>query len=279
LAAFREAARLGADMVEFDVQMSADNIPVVIHDGTVDRFSGHAGEVRRKTLAELRSIDAGRGERIPTLDEAIQTCREALLGMYIELKTGAAIEAVAARARRRGWTATRLRVQGAFHSPAMLPAASALAPVLAACQVSSLRRPVISTTTASLMSPGCNLRSHLLKHITDPVRFIEAMDQVATFADLCIEVGSGSNLSRFVAGWLDLPVLPLDVAGDTIDGLMQVLATAYVHGANIDPTALAAGPPAVTLKDLSSPIQTDGAGHSAWGAEHRAGGCWSPMLS
>jgi len=66
-----------------------------IHDGTVDRFLGHAGEVRRKTLAELRSIDAGRGERIPTLDEAIQTCREALLGMYIELKTGAAIEAVA----------------------------------------------------------------------------------------------------------------------------------------------------------------------------------------
>jgi acyl transferase domain-containing protein len=115
--------------------------------------------------------------------------------------------------------------------------------------------------------------------LSGPVAAIEAMDQVATSADLCIEVGSGSNLSHFVAGWLDLPVLPLDVAGDTIDGLMQVLATAYVHGADIDPTALTAGPPAVIFKDLSSPIQTDGAGHPAWGAEHRAGGCWSPMLS
>ncbi len=94
LAAFREAARLGADMVEFDVQMSADGQAVVIHDGAVDRFPGHAGEVRHKTLAELKLIDAGQGERIPTLEEAIQVCREELLGMYIEIKTGSAVEAV-----------------------------------------------------------------------------------------------------------------------------------------------------------------------------------------
>jgi enediyne polyketide synthase len=190
----------------------------------------------------------------------------------------AAVEAVAARARRRGWTATRLRVQGAFHSPAMLPAANALAPMLTACQVSALRRPVISTSTASLLSPTCNLRSHLLKHITEPVRFIEAMDQVATSADLCIEVGSGSILSHCVDAWLDLPVLPLDVAGDSIDGLVQVLATAYVHGADIDPTALTAGRPAVTFKALSTPpIQTIEAGHPGWGTVHRAGVSWRPM--
>lgn len=95
LAAFRKAAALGADMVELDVQMSADGVAVVIHDATLDRFAGHTGEVRRKTLAELRTIDAGEGERIPTLEEAIQVCREELLWMYIELKSGEAVEAVA----------------------------------------------------------------------------------------------------------------------------------------------------------------------------------------
>ena len=94
LAAFREAARLGADMVEFDVQMSADGAAVVIHDATLDRFPGHTGEVQHKTLAALKDIDAGAGERIPTLEEAIRACREALLGMYIELKSGDAVGAV-----------------------------------------------------------------------------------------------------------------------------------------------------------------------------------------
>jgi glycerophosphoryl diester phosphodiesterase len=94
LAAFRQAARLDADMVELDVQMSADGVPVILHDATLDRFPGHAGEVRRKRLAELKSVDVGQGERIPTLVEAIQTCREELLGMYIELKTGDAVDAV-----------------------------------------------------------------------------------------------------------------------------------------------------------------------------------------
>ncbi|HEY80798.1 MAG TPA: hypothetical protein EYP25_04515 [Anaerolineae bacterium] len=146
LAAFREAARLGADMVELDVQMTADGVAVVIHDATVDRFPGHAGEIRFKTLAEIQLIDAGRGERIPTLEEAIQVCREDLLGMYIELKTGSAIEPVARAFRehdlyqwalvgafRPDWVAEikrldpRIRTAILFHSPHIDPVALARA--------------------------------------------------------------------------------------------------------------------------------------------------------
>ncbi len=146
LAAFREAARLGADMVELDVQMTADGIPVVIHDATVDRFPGHVGEVRFKTLAELKLINAGQGERIPTLQEAIQVCREELLGMYIELKTGAAIESVVRAFRehdlyqwalvgsfRPDWVAEikhrdpHIRTSILFHSPHVDPVALARA--------------------------------------------------------------------------------------------------------------------------------------------------------
>jgi len=102
--------------------------------------------VRFKTLAEIRLIDAGRGERIPTLEEAIQVCREELLGMYIELKTGAAIEPVArafrkhdlyqwalAGAFRPDWVAElkrldpRIRTSILFHSPHVDPVALARA--------------------------------------------------------------------------------------------------------------------------------------------------------
>jgi glycerophosphoryl diester phosphodiesterase len=50
--------------------------------------------VRRSTLAELRAIDLGGGERVPTLDEALDTCQAEDMGAYIELKDGAVIPAV-----------------------------------------------------------------------------------------------------------------------------------------------------------------------------------------
>jgi glycerophosphoryl diester phosphodiesterase len=67
LAAFRLAKTQGAHGIEFDVQLSADGIPVVIHDDTVDRTTNGRGRVTDLTLAQLQSLDAGQGESIPTL--------------------------------------------------------------------------------------------------------------------------------------------------------------------------------------------------------------------
>jgi glycerophosphoryl diester phosphodiesterase len=91
LAAFRLAAELGADMVELDVRLSADGVPVVIHDPHVARTTNGTGLVAELTLAELKRLDAGGGERIPTLEEAIETCREGGMGLYIEIKDGRAV--------------------------------------------------------------------------------------------------------------------------------------------------------------------------------------------
>jgi alkaline phosphatase D len=78
LSAFREAIRLGAQMIEFDVALSRDGKLVLMHDSTVDRTTDGKGLVSKLTLAELKSLDAGswkgdkfKGERIPTLDEAL----------------------------------------------------------------------------------------------------------------------------------------------------------------------------------------------------------------
>ena len=78
LAAFREAIRLGAQMIEFDVALTEDGQLALIHDATVDRTTGGSGRVSELTLAEVKALDAGswkgqpfKEERVPTLDETL----------------------------------------------------------------------------------------------------------------------------------------------------------------------------------------------------------------
>jgi glycerophosphoryl diester phosphodiesterase len=85
LRSFRRAMELGADMVELDVHLCGSGELVVIHDETVDRTTDGTGEVAKMTLDELRVLDAGRGERIPTLQEVIDLAT-GRMGINIELK-------------------------------------------------------------------------------------------------------------------------------------------------------------------------------------------------
>ncbi len=78
VAAFREAVRLGVQMIEFDVRMTRDGKLVILHDETVDRTTNGHGAVKDKTLEEIKQLDAGswkstlyKGEHIPTLREAL----------------------------------------------------------------------------------------------------------------------------------------------------------------------------------------------------------------
>lgn len=98
LAAFRKAADLQADMVELDVQLTADGVSVVIHDLVVDHLTEGRGAVGDLTLAQLKALTVrgpdGRRESIPTLEEALACCVEEGLSLYIELKAGSAVPAV-----------------------------------------------------------------------------------------------------------------------------------------------------------------------------------------
>lgn len=78
LPALREALRLGAHQIEFDVYLSKDGVPVLMHDHTVDRTTDGSGVVFEMTLEQLKKLDAGSwkdprfaGTRVPTLDEAL----------------------------------------------------------------------------------------------------------------------------------------------------------------------------------------------------------------
>jgi glycerophosphoryl diester phosphodiesterase len=86
LAAIVKAAELGADMVEVDLQASADGVLVVLHASELRHSTNGSGSVYEHTLAQLKELDAGGGERIPTAEEVLRCCRDLGLGIYFELK-------------------------------------------------------------------------------------------------------------------------------------------------------------------------------------------------
>ncbi|MBE7556162.1 MAG: hypothetical protein HS126_34340 [Anaerolineales bacterium] len=87
-------------MVELDVHTSSDRVPVIIHDANLSRTTNGTGEVSKYTLSELKKLDAGEGQTIPTLAEAIACCREHELGLYLELKSSRAIPAISELVRQ-----------------------------------------------------------------------------------------------------------------------------------------------------------------------------------
>ncbi|MDR1205387.1 MAG: glycerophosphodiester phosphodiesterase [Peptococcaceae bacterium] len=88
--AFERAIEAGCDGFETDVQLSADSETVLIHDETVDRTTDGSGVVCELTLEQIRRLDAGEGERAPTLAELLRLVRERGLWLNIELKNGMA---------------------------------------------------------------------------------------------------------------------------------------------------------------------------------------------
>lgn len=105
LASFDKAVELGAHWIELDVQLHQGEL-LVIHDLTLDRTTNGTGRIAGHDLAYLRGLDAGQGQRIPTLREALdRIARRA--GVNIELKTAGGTAQAVARVvdeyRGRGW--------------------------------------------------------------------------------------------------------------------------------------------------------------------------------
>lgn len=72
LRSFQRALELGVTGVELDVQLTRDGRLAVIHDETLDRTTNGRGPVRNFTIAELKKLDAGKGEPVPVLEEVLE---------------------------------------------------------------------------------------------------------------------------------------------------------------------------------------------------------------
>lgn len=221
LASFRQAAVAGARWVEFDVKLSADGVPLVIHDARLDRTTSGRGLVRATPFASIRRLDAGSwfhhrfaGERVPTLDEAIALGLELGLGMNVELKPCPGRAEATARttieALARYGAALDGRVLISSFEPRCLAVAEALAPALPR---GHLCRVVPPDWPAALARHGCatlhvdHLRvgrrrltalreagaQALVYTVNDPVRARTLLAQGATavFTDRVSDVARG----------------------------------------------------------------------------------------
>ncbi len=88
---FQKAVELQVDYIECDVHMTKDGRIVLMHDHTVDRTTNGSGAVNSFSFNEIRKLDAGKGETIPTLQELFNLARESVK-LHIELKDETAVE-------------------------------------------------------------------------------------------------------------------------------------------------------------------------------------------
>lgn len=101
LRAFARSIEMGAQMIELDLHRTRDGHIVVIHDDELRHTTNARGRVSRLTLDEVRQTDAGKGERVPTLQETLELTR-GRVQLYLEIKAPAA-------------AAETLRIVRAFH--------------------------------------------------------------------------------------------------------------------------------------------------------------------
>jgi len=100
LRSFRKAIQVGVDGVECDVHLSRDGYPLVIHDPTLERTTNGKGKVADHTLEELRKLDAGKGEKIPLLDEVLDIVKGKAF-LVIEVKDAKATEKVIQKVKEK----------------------------------------------------------------------------------------------------------------------------------------------------------------------------------
>ncbi|MEV6006740.1 glycerophosphodiester phosphodiesterase family protein [Streptomyces sp. NPDC051976] len=114
LRSFRAAQAAGLDQIELDLHLSKDGALVVMHDEDVDRTTDGAGLIRDLTLAEIRTLDAGLGERVPVFEEVLDAVSRPI---QAEIKDVAAARVLADTLRERGET-ERVSVLS-FHDEAL----------------------------------------------------------------------------------------------------------------------------------------------------------------
>lgn len=94
LRSFVAAEQAGLDAIELDLHLSKDGALVVMHDPEVDRTTDGAGPIADHTLAELRALDAGRGERVPRFEEVLDVVQAPLQAEIKDVQAARALAEV-----------------------------------------------------------------------------------------------------------------------------------------------------------------------------------------
>ena len=154
LRSFVAAEQGGLDVIELDLHLSKDGALVVMHDADVDRTTDGTGPIAERTLDELRILDAGRGERVPTFEEVLDAVRSPL---QAEIKDLAAARALAEVMHRRDLVG-RVEVSS-FHDEAITEIARLVPGVRTALIASRFGTDVVERATEAGAETVClNIR-------------------------------------------------------------------------------------------------------------------------
>ncbi|MFD4934135.1 glycerophosphodiester phosphodiesterase [Streptomyces virginiae] len=97
LRSYLRAERCGMDVIALDLRLSKDGALVAVHDPDVDRTTDGSGAVADLTVAELRELDAGQGERVPVLEEVLDAVRVPIQALVGDVATTTALAALILR--------------------------------------------------------------------------------------------------------------------------------------------------------------------------------------
>ena len=117
LKAFELAIEMGCPWIELDVY-SVEGELVVIHDDDVDRTTNGSGAVMELGLKQLRALDAGQDQQIPTLREVLDLCAKRI-SVNVELKgpdTALPVSALPTEALAEGWQADQFLLSSFYHN-------------------------------------------------------------------------------------------------------------------------------------------------------------------
>ncbi|HPV37865.1 MAG TPA: glycerophosphodiester phosphodiesterase family protein [Candidatus Hydrogenedentes bacterium] len=163
LPAFTSAVAKGAHMIEFDVYLTSDGVPIIIHDNTLDRTTNGTGNVTAYSLEELRTLDAGAwfdpkfaGTRIPTLQETLAVIpRYILCNVHLKSAPGlaAATTAVIAGEERLDQCVLACSIEQAAE-------ARSVAPEIRICNMSERRRSLAEYVDATHRTNAAFLQVH-----------------------------------------------------------------------------------------------------------------------
>lgn len=151
LAGMRYGADHGFKGVEFDVMLSRDQVPVIVHDPRLGRTVAGVGNIPDFTAAQLQAMDAGRwhspayaGEPIPLLDQVLQFCKQRHLWMNVEIKPAPGQDEATARI-------TAAHVAQAFAAEQSDSARRTLLPLLSSFSFSAMQ---VAQVTAPWLPRG-----------------------------------------------------------------------------------------------------------------------------
>ncbi|WP_328684973.1 glycerophosphodiester phosphodiesterase family protein [Streptomyces sp. NBC_01261] len=154
LRSFVAAEQAGLDVIELDLHLSRDGALVVMHDADVDRTTDGTGPIAERTLGELRTLDAGRGERVPVFEEVLDAVRSPV---QAEIKDLAAARALAEVMHRRNLV-ERVEVSS-FHDEAIAEIARLVPGVRTALIASRFGPDVVERATEAGAETVClNIR-------------------------------------------------------------------------------------------------------------------------